>query len=161
MVVRGRWGDDGGGGAGVRLRWGRKKGEWRRVAASGYDEWIYRLMRNDFGFAGKSPSEKFSGGGSMVAGGGWWLPEFMRERETSDVCSPILRVISSRNLIASTVTNFAYTHESTNSSTTAISEENIQLHESRPSSRKLVRNLKSCNNLIHNLTPQLIKQDLS
>ncbi|GKD55637.1 hypothetical protein Tco_1289024, partial [Tanacetum coccineum] len=33
------------------------------VAASGYDEWIDRLMKNDFGFAEKSPPEKFSGGG--------------------------------------------------------------------------------------------------
>ncbi|GJT28598.1 hypothetical protein Tco_0908873 [Tanacetum coccineum] len=60
---------------------GEEKG---RVAESEYDEWIDRLMRNDFGFAGKSPSENFSGGGATVVagsgGGGGW-PDILGKRE--------------------------------------------------------------------------------
>nr|GEW80697.1 hypothetical protein [Tanacetum cinerariifolium] len=59
----GRWGgSDGclaaaGGGSGVRWRVGERC----------VDDWIDRSEGNKFGFAGKSPSEKFSDGGSVVA----------------------------------------------------------------------------------------------
>nr|GEZ49903.1 hypothetical protein [Tanacetum cinerariifolium] len=48
----------------------RDSGVRWRVGESGVDDWIDRSEGNNFGLAGKSPSEKFSGGGSMVAGGG-------------------------------------------------------------------------------------------
>nr|GFA40744.1 hypothetical protein [Tanacetum cinerariifolium] len=50
--------------AGSRWRW------WRRVRESDIDDRIDRSEGNNFGFAGKSPPEKFSGGGSVVADGG-------------------------------------------------------------------------------------------
>nr|GFC59498.1 hypothetical protein [Tanacetum cinerariifolium] len=44
--------------------------EWgRRVRESGVEDRIDRETRNLFGFAGKIPPEKFSGGCRMVAGG--------------------------------------------------------------------------------------------
>nr|GEY58751.1 hypothetical protein [Tanacetum cinerariifolium] len=42
----------------------------RRVGGGGVWDRVDRLMRSLFGFAGKSPPEKFSDGGSVVAGGG-------------------------------------------------------------------------------------------
>nr|GFA50794.1 hypothetical protein [Tanacetum cinerariifolium]GFC20732.1 hypothetical protein [Tanacetum cinerariifolium] len=45
-------------------------GEW---GESGVDDWIDRSKGNKFGFAGKSPPEKVSGGGSVVVAvaAGW------------------------------------------------------------------------------------------
>nr|GFB45689.1 hypothetical protein [Tanacetum cinerariifolium] len=43
---------------------------WRRVVASDLMDRVDRSKRNIFGFAGKSPPEKFFGGGDVVAGGG-------------------------------------------------------------------------------------------
>nr|GEX75926.1 hypothetical protein [Tanacetum cinerariifolium] len=69
--VSGDGGSDGGidgvgGSGGSGVRW--------RVGESGVDDWIDRSEGNKFGFAGKSPLEKFSGSGSAVvavaAGGG-------------------------------------------------------------------------------------------
>nr|GEV45333.1 retrovirus-related Pol polyprotein from transposon TNT 1-94 [Tanacetum cinerariifolium] len=51
----------GGGGSGVNRR---------RVRESDIDDRIDRSEGNNFGFAGKSPPEKFSGGGSVVVAGG-------------------------------------------------------------------------------------------
>nr|GFD04857.1 hypothetical protein [Tanacetum cinerariifolium] len=49
--------------AGVGIRW------WgRRVRGGGLVDRIDRKVRKLFGFAGKSPPEKFSSGGSVVAG---------------------------------------------------------------------------------------------
>nr|GEZ83779.1 reverse transcriptase domain-containing protein [Tanacetum cinerariifolium] len=56
------WGDSGGGGGSEVHR--------RRVRESDIDDWIDRSEGNNFGFSGKSPPEKFSGGGSVVADGG-------------------------------------------------------------------------------------------
>nr|GEW57231.1 hypothetical protein [Tanacetum cinerariifolium] len=44
-----------------------------QVGESGVDDWIDRSEGNKFGFAEKSPPEKFSGGGSLVAAvaAGW------------------------------------------------------------------------------------------
>nr|GFA70992.1 retrovirus-related Pol polyprotein from transposon TNT 1-94 [Tanacetum cinerariifolium] len=53
------WVTNGGGGSG---------GE-RRVRESGVEGWIDRVTSNLFGFAGKIPPKKFSGGGRVVAGG--------------------------------------------------------------------------------------------
>nr|GFA79963.1 hypothetical protein [Tanacetum cinerariifolium] len=52
----------------------RDSGVRWRVGESGVDDWIDRSEGNKFGFAGKSPPEKFSGGGwpkmvVVVAGG--------------------------------------------------------------------------------------------
>nr|GEY07580.1 hypothetical protein [Tanacetum cinerariifolium] len=54
-----------GGSGGSGVRW--------RVRESGVDDWIDRSEGNKFGFAGKSPPENFSGGGSVVAAvaAGW------------------------------------------------------------------------------------------
>nr|GEZ78207.1 hypothetical protein [Tanacetum cinerariifolium] len=64
--VYGGVGVGGSGGSGVR---------WR-VGESGVDDWIDRSEGNKFGFVGKSPPEKISGGGSVVAAvaaaGGRW-----------------------------------------------------------------------------------------
>nr|GFA54593.1 hypothetical protein [Tanacetum cinerariifolium] len=55
--------------------------EKRRVRESGVDDRVDRETRNLFGFAGKIPPEKFSGGGGWwPAGGGEW------ERVLSFVC---------------------------------------------------------------------------
>nr|GEZ87018.1 hypothetical protein [Tanacetum cinerariifolium] len=60
LVARGGGGIDGvGGSGGSGVRW--------RVGESGVDDWIDRSEGNKFGFAGKSPPEKFSGGSSVVA----------------------------------------------------------------------------------------------
>ncbi|GKD14059.1 hypothetical protein Tco_1198466 [Tanacetum coccineum] len=48
-------------------------GWWRveeRVGESEYGELIDRATRNHFGLHRKTPPEKFSGGGNVVAGGG-------------------------------------------------------------------------------------------
>nr|GFB72540.1 hypothetical protein [Tanacetum cinerariifolium] len=58
-------GDDDG--DGVRWRYG---GEVGRVRESDIRDRIDRKVGSIFGFAGKRPPEKFSGGGSVVAGGG-------------------------------------------------------------------------------------------
>nr|GEU84972.1 reverse transcriptase domain-containing protein [Tanacetum cinerariifolium] len=49
-----RWCGGGGGGCGVK---------WQRVRESDIEDRIDRRVGNNFGFAGKSPPEKFSGGG--------------------------------------------------------------------------------------------------
>ncbi|GJY25117.1 hypothetical protein Tco_0399843 [Tanacetum coccineum] len=46
---------------------GREKA---RVGASGVDGRVYRVMRKLFEAHRKTPPEKFSGGGDVVAGGG-------------------------------------------------------------------------------------------
>nr|GEZ69748.1 hypothetical protein [Tanacetum cinerariifolium] len=53
-------GDSGGGGGSGVNRW--------RVRESDIDDQIDRSEGNNFGFAGKSPPEKFSGGGSRIWG---------------------------------------------------------------------------------------------
>nr|GEU87774.1 hypothetical protein [Tanacetum cinerariifolium] len=53
---------DSGGGSGV-TRW------WWRVKESGVGDRVDREVRKLFGFAGKSPPEKFFGGGWWPAGG--------------------------------------------------------------------------------------------
>nr|GFC06568.1 hypothetical protein [Tanacetum cinerariifolium] len=78
--------EDGGVGGGVSGEWGSGGGldgvggsggsgvGWR-VGESGVDDWVDRSEGNKFGFAGKSPPERFSGGGRVVAGGGSrWHP---------------------------------------------------------------------------------------
>nr|GFA15640.1 hypothetical protein [Tanacetum cinerariifolium] len=64
VVVTGmwQWGDSGGGGGSEVYR--------RRVRESDIDDRIDRSKRSIFGVTGKSPPEKFSGGGGVVAGGG-------------------------------------------------------------------------------------------
>nr|GFB41131.1 hypothetical protein [Tanacetum cinerariifolium] len=76
-------GVDGGeaGGVAATAAWQRRlpgSGWWvavwgRRVEGSDIDDWIDRSDGNNFGFAGKSSPEKFSGGGwpemVVVAGG--------------------------------------------------------------------------------------------
>nr|GFA35875.1 hypothetical protein [Tanacetum cinerariifolium] len=81
------------------LWWGRWWQQWcgrggsgggtvgQRVGASDIVDRVDREVRKLFGFAGKSPPEKFSGGGSLVVvvagGGGRWpaagLPTVGRE----------------------------------------------------------------------------------
>nr|GFB38690.1 hypothetical protein [Tanacetum cinerariifolium] len=61
-------------------RWGGSGWWWcyawgRRVMTSGMKDRVDRSKRSIFGFAGKSPTEKFSGGGgvvAVVAGGRRW-----------------------------------------------------------------------------------------
>nr|GFB58219.1 hypothetical protein [Tanacetum cinerariifolium]GFB58685.1 hypothetical protein [Tanacetum cinerariifolium] len=63
---RGSGGFYGGGGA-----WSGGSKVWgRRVRESGIDERVDRRVRILFGFAGKIPPKKFSGGGRVVADGG-------------------------------------------------------------------------------------------
>nr|GEW52535.1 hypothetical protein [Tanacetum cinerariifolium] len=63
VVVSCQWGGfGGGGGCGVV--------EKRRVRESGIDERVDRKTSSLFGFAGKIPPEKFSGGGVKVVGVG-------------------------------------------------------------------------------------------
>ncbi|GKE67503.1 hypothetical protein Tco_1521664, partial [Tanacetum coccineum] len=78
MVVRGRWGDDGGGGGfGVMMM-------EERVGESDYGDRVDRVARSILGVGRKSPPENFSGGGATVVagsgGGGGW-PDTLGERE--------------------------------------------------------------------------------
>nr|GFB17814.1 hypothetical protein [Tanacetum cinerariifolium] len=57
------------GGVEMGRRW-MAAGEKGRVRESDIDERIDRVIRSIFGFAGKIPPEKFSGGSRVVAGGG-------------------------------------------------------------------------------------------
>ncbi|GJS51970.1 hypothetical protein Tco_0625332 [Tanacetum coccineum] len=57
------------------------------VVARGASGVVDRVDRNDgesFGLRRKNPPEKFSGGGGMVAGGGWPVAGYLREREEGD-----------------------------------------------------------------------------
>nr|GEZ19469.1 hypothetical protein [Tanacetum cinerariifolium] len=80
MVAAVAAGDGSGGcrdddGDGVRWRYG---GEVGRVGESDIQDRVDRKVGSIFGFAGKRPPEKFSGGGSVVAGGGYriWGREY-------------------------------------------------------------------------------------
>ncbi|GJX95729.1 hypothetical protein Tco_0351527 [Tanacetum coccineum] len=83
MVVRGRWGDDGGGGGfGVMMMEQlRERGEMVRVRASGYGDRVDRVTRSHFGVRRKNPPENFSDGGAVVAGGEGGLPDNGERRE--------------------------------------------------------------------------------
>nr|GEZ67086.1 hypothetical protein [Tanacetum cinerariifolium] len=51
---------------------------WRRVVASDIMDQVDRVIRSNFGFAGKSPLENIFGGGGVVVAGRRWLPDFWR-----------------------------------------------------------------------------------
>nr|GFC37263.1 hypothetical protein [Tanacetum cinerariifolium] len=67
-------------------------GKWRRVVASDIVDRIDRKVGNNFGFAEKSPPEKFSDDGGVVAGGGgrWSAAAVGRERINKSVCVYLL-----------------------------------------------------------------------
>ncbi|GJT83517.1 hypothetical protein Tco_1057859 [Tanacetum coccineum] len=67
--------EDGGGGSGVV--------EVAR-GASGVVDRVDRSDGESFGLRRKNPPEKFSCGGGMVAGGGWPVAGYLREREEGD-----------------------------------------------------------------------------
>nr|GFA97012.1 hypothetical protein [Tanacetum cinerariifolium] len=60
--------------------------EWRCVVASVIVDRIDRVIRILFGFAGKSPPEKFFGGGGVVAGDGGRLAGGLQEMMRVFVC---------------------------------------------------------------------------
>nr|GEV54540.1 hypothetical protein [Tanacetum cinerariifolium] len=60
MVVTNLWRKDDGSGGVVRQ-------QWRRVGESDMMGRVDRVIKSNFGFTGKNPPEKFSGGGSVVA----------------------------------------------------------------------------------------------
>ncbi|GJZ51524.1 hypothetical protein Tco_0606039 [Tanacetum coccineum] len=53
---------------------------WWRVAESEYGDRVDPVVRTTFGFNRKNPPENFSGGGGVVAGGGW--PDNGRGKES-------------------------------------------------------------------------------
>nr|GFB31447.1 hypothetical protein [Tanacetum cinerariifolium] len=75
-----------------RWRWCRRWDE-RRVRESGIDERIDRETSNLFGFAGKIPPEKFSGGG-------WWWPKEVDELKAEQIVKnqdPLALMANSNN----------------------------------------------------------------
>nr|GFB71901.1 hypothetical protein [Tanacetum cinerariifolium] len=58
-------------GSGRKLAGKIAGGGGRRVRESGVKDRVDRVIRTVFGFAEKRSPEKFSGGGGVVAGGGW------------------------------------------------------------------------------------------
>nr|GFA49593.1 hypothetical protein [Tanacetum cinerariifolium] len=62
----------------------------RRVGTSDIVDRVDRVIRILFGLVGKSPPEKFSGGGGVVVAGRRWLPDFVGEKGLIKGCVCLL-----------------------------------------------------------------------